>query len=441
MRKVVSLNCTQWWENSILYSAYLDKFAGTFSAFTKRLDYLSRLGIDCIHILPFYPSPMFDDGYDVSDYCNIRPELGTLKDFSAFAAAAQSAGIRIMIDLVLNHTSTEHPWFLEAKSSRNNPKRNFYLWSETGKEYAAAPNPLAGAKPPEFKSTWIWNPETGDYFFSTFYHKQADLNWNNPDVFSSMMSVVDFWAGLGVDGFRLDAASHLIKKDGTSCVGIPETHAALKKIRAYLDSRHPDVALLGEASGQDSIQTLKTYFGNGDECHLVYDFPLAGQLFLSLRRKDPGILKKFIGESSGIPTNSQFATFLRHHDEMAIDGLPENENKELLGYFDPEGKYLFNHGIAMRLATMFRGNKQKILDSFKLLFDVPGSLIIYYGDEIGMENEPLALGEKDTRRSVRGKFDWSKADAQRDDSESLLNNITNMIRARKRRPVQDSNRS
>ncbi|MDO8536753.1 MAG: alpha-amylase family glycosyl hydrolase, partial [bacterium] len=218
-----------------------------------------------------------------------------------------------------------------------------------------------------------------------------------------------------------------------------ETHQVLKHIRAYLDTRHPDIALLGEISGNDSVETLKEYFGAGDECHLIYHFPLVGKLFLSLKRNDQGIIQKFVEESKGIPPNTEWATLLRHHDEMAIATLPEADQQELLNYFDPEKKYRFNQGASLRLATMFRGNKKKILDAFQLLFSVPGSPIIYYGDEIGMENEMLSVGEKDTRRSVRGKFDWEEADTQKVDPESLFNGIASMIQARKRQSVRDSN--
>ncbi len=433
--KIVSLNDAQWWKNIILYSAYVDKFAGSFERMQEKIEYLSSLGIDCIHLLPFYPSPMVDDGYDVSDYRGIRENLGTLEDFSRFMKSAHDKGIRVMIDLVLNHTSTEHPWFLEAKNSPENPKRDFYIWSKNGNEYASAANPFSVFK----LSNWIYNPLTKDYYFSTFYPQQADLNWNNPQVFSEMMLVIDFWTELGVDSFRLDAVSRIIKKEGTECVGLPETHAILKKIRVYLDEYHPNVALLGEASGKDSITTLKTYFGAGDECHLLYHFPLVGKLFLALKRNDTNIIRKILEESKDIPSNTQWAMFLRHHDEMAIAALPETERQELLDYFDPQKKYRFYLGASLRLATMFQGNKQKILDAFQLLFSVPGSSIIYYGDEIGMENDALPAGEKDTRRSIRGKFDWNKADAQRADSKSLFNSIARIIQARKQQPAQELN--
>jgi maltose alpha-D-glucosyltransferase/alpha-amylase len=329
--------------------------------------------------------------------------------------------------MVLNHTSTEHPWFLEAKSSPDNDKRDFYLWSKDGKEYAGAVNPFLVLKP----SNWIYNIATNDYYFSTFYPEQADLNWNNPRVFSEMMQVVDFWTELGVDGFRLDAAAHMIKKEGTRSVGLDETHTVLKKIRAYLNEHHPGVILLGEASGKDPVAALKKYFGADDECHLIYLFPLIGKLFLALERNAPNVIDEVVKESKGIPLDTQWVTLLRHHDEMPIATLSKGEQKELTDRFDPEENYRFNLGMSLRLNTMFNGDKQKILDAFQLLFSVPGSPLIYYGDEIGMKNEALLPGEKDTRRSIRGKFNWGEADAQVADPESLFNGIANLIKERK----------
>ena len=417
-----------WWKDAVIYSVYVDQFADDFPRMTEKLDYLERLGIDCIHLLPFYPSPFVDDGYDISNYRGIRSELGTLKDFSRFMKRAHAKGIRVIIDLVLNHTSTEHPWFLEAKSSLHNPKRDFYLWSKDASEFAGAANPFSVLKP----SNWIYSIPTNEYYFSTFYPEQADLNWNNPKVFAEMMKVIDFWTRLGVDGFRLDAAAHMIKKEGTRSVGLDETHAALKKIRAYLDRHHPGVVLLGEASGKDPVSALKKYFGSGDECHLIYLFPIVGRLFLALDRNAPNIIEAVITESAGIPLDCQWVSLLRHHDEMPIATLTKDEQVELTNRFDPTGKYNFNLGMSLRINTMFNGEKQKILDAFQLLFSVPSSPLIYYGDEIGMKNEPIPDEERDTRRSIRGKFDWEEAMAQMENPESLLNGISGLIEQRKK---------
>jgi maltose alpha-D-glucosyltransferase/alpha-amylase len=424
MKNSTLLTATDWWKKTIIYSTYVDKFAGNFANMTDHVDYLSRLGIGCVHILPFYPSPLVDDGYDISDYCNVRKGLGTLEDFSRFTEEAHRRGIRVMIDLVLNHTSTQHPWFIEASNSFESPRRNFYLWSKTGNEYSAAANPFSVLK----SSNWIANPAGDDYYFSTFYPEQADLNWNNTEVFAAMMGIIDFWIARGVDGFRLDAAAHLIKKEGTGCVSLPETHIVLKRIRAYLEIHHPGVALLGEAHGGDSIPVLKSYFGDGDECHLMYHFPLVGKLFLALKRGDRSVLGPMLAESAQIPEDAQWATLLRHHDEMPLALLPEDERGEIFDHFDAEKKYQFNLGTSLRTATMFKNDQRDILRAFEMLFSIPGSPIIYYGDEIGMENILIETNERDTRRSVRGVFDWGEAERQLADPTSLLHGIVRIIK-------------
>ena len=415
---------TKWWKKTVIYSTYVDKFAGNFAKMTEKLDYLSLLGIDCVHILPFYPSPFVDDGYDICDYCAVRKELGTLDDFSKFIAGAHQRGIRVIIDLVLNHTSTQHPWFLEASASPESPKRNFYLWSKNQNEFSDAENPFSMLK----SSNWIASPTSDDYYFSTFYPEQADLNWNNTEVFAAMMGVIDFWTARGVDGFRLDAAAHLIKKAGTDCVNLPETHIVIKRIRAYLDQHHVGVVLLGEANGRDSLSAIKTYFGDNDECHLMYEFPLVGKLFLALKRNDRTVLAPMLAESANIPEDTQWVTLLRHHDEMPLTCLPPDEKQEVFDYFDAEKKYIFNLGTSLRTATAFKGEHRDILRAFEMLFSVPGSPIIYYGDEIGMENIALETNERDTRRAVRGAFDWEQAHRQTSDPESLFSGIAKIIK-------------
>jgi maltose alpha-D-glucosyltransferase / alpha-amylase len=390
-----------WWKNIVIYEVYVDKFADTFSGLAGKLDYLKSFGISCIHLLPHYPSPMFDDGYDITDYKNVRQDLGTLDDFKQFVENAHKLGIKVIVDFVLNHTSTRHPWFIEARSSKNNSKRDFYLWSKTGKELATAPNLFPDIK----NNNWIYNSPTNDYYFSTFHQEQADVNWDNPEVFDQMMSILDFWVALGVDGFRLDAVSHLIKREDTICDGLPETHALLKKIRAYLDSRYNGIILLAEVGG--SIPETKKYFSQGDECHLVYNFPLVGYLLMALKNESKTLPKAFLDSMADIPKNCAFANFLGHHDEMALGMMDKKEQDELLVHFDPDSKHRFASGISLRMATMLSGDKIKIKEAFDLLVSVPGVPIIYYGDEVGMENDVLHQEEKDTRKSMRAKFDWN----------------------------------
>jgi maltose alpha-D-glucosyltransferase/alpha-amylase len=405
-----------WWKDAVFYELYVDKFAGDFPGLISRLDYLKKLGVGCLHILPHYPSPMIDDGYDVSDYMAVRKELGSIEDFRRFASEAHHRGIRVLIDFVLNHVSTDHPWFLEASSSKDNPKKSFFLWSETGEEYKGAANPFYELKP----SNWIKNSRTGDYYFSTFYPQQADLNWDNPEVFEKMMDVVDFWLGLGVDGFRLDAASHLIKREGSDCKHLPETHAIIKKIRAHIEKNNKDVILLTEADGLPEI--IKEYFGNGDEAHLSYNFPLVKYFFRAIADGSFKINEEFMESVSRIPESCQWAIFLGHHDELPL------RDAELLEHFDPEKKFIFNNGLAMRLSNILRGDEEKIRNAFKMLFDTPGAPIIYYGAEIGMRNIELTKGEKDYRKALRGAFDWRAADLAARDPNSLFSWIAQLIR-------------
>ncbi|HVS79577.1 MAG TPA: alpha-amylase family glycosyl hydrolase [Candidatus Paceibacterota bacterium] len=422
-----------WWKNAVFYEVYVDRFAGTFADFSKRLDYLANLGITCVHLLPHYPSPMVDDGYDVSDYRDVRPELGTLGDFSHFVQAAHSRGIRVMIDFVLNHVSTSHPWFVEASSSKKNPKRDYFLWSETGEEFATTPSPFPDLR----ESNWVRNPATGDYYFSTFYPEQADLNWDNPRVFDEMTGVIDFWAALGVDGFRLDASSHLIKREGTNSHGLPETHAILKRLRAHIEKLGPDIAILAEV--HDSLAEMIRYFGDGDECHMVYHFPMVEQIFLSFIRGTSAGIEKLAELSAGIPDNCSWALFLRHHDEISLATLAPGVRAELLDYYDPERKWRFSEGTSLRLSDMMKNDIGKTLDAYRLLFGLPGTPFIYYGDEIGMRNVPLAPAEKDTRRALRGKFDWAAALIAERNPASLLRQVAMLLKARRHmKPTEES---
>lgn len=419
----------KWWKNTVFYELYVDKFAGNFQGLAEKIPYLAEFGIGCVHVLPHYPSPMVDDGYDISDYRNVRKELGQLEDFDLFIRTAHEAGVRVMVDFVLNHVSIHHPWFEEARGSAGSSKRNYFLWSKTAIEFPNAVNAFHDFKP----KNWIYNPLTEDYYFSTFYPEQADLNWDNPEVFSEMMGIVDFWVRRGVDGFRLDAASHLIKREGGNSKSLPETHTLLKKIRAYLDEHYANIVLLAEV--HEPIPKLKEYFGSGEECHLVYHFPLVEKMFLALKRGDLSLVGQAVQESSDIPENCQWCVFLRHHDDMSLETLTIEERNELVGFFDPERKFRFGTGISMRLASLLGGDKEKIAKAFEMLFNIPGSPIIYYGDEIGMENLPLIAGEKDTRRYVRGAFDWKLAEAERKNPGSLYNKMRQLIRERKKRKL------
>jgi maltose alpha-D-glucosyltransferase/alpha-amylase len=427
---------TYWWKEAKIYELYVDRFAGDFVQLTGKLDYFSKLGINCLHILPHYPSPMIDQGYDISDYRSVRAELGTIDDFRAFVDAAHGRGIRIIADFVLNHISTAHPWFVDARSSKQSPLRDYFLWSATGEEYALAPNMLPDLK----KSNWIENPETAESYFATFYPEQADLNWSNPAVFEAMMENMDFWAALGVDGFRLDAAPFLVKVDGTTCTGLPETHALIKRIRAHLEEKFErDIVLLGEVGlgGEDDIVTsIKNYFGEGDECHLMYHFPLMAEFWIALQSGNRAGVDEMVRRSYDIPENCAWATFLRNHDEIELRFISSQETRgTLLSFLDLEGDYLFNKGqsTAKRNASIL-GDAARIMEAFGLLYGTPGSPIMYYGDEIGMKNLPLNTDIVDMRQYVRGTFDWTEAKRQMTDPHSLFSQVAALIKSLDAKP-------
>ena len=415
-----------WWKKAKIYELYVDKFAGDFRGLTARMDYFTTLGINTLHILPHYPSPMVDDGYDIKDYRNVRSELGTLLDMKQCIAAAKARGIHIILDMVLNHVSVEHPWFVEARSSKNNPKRDFFLWSESGREYELSLNAFPDIKP----SNWIANPQTGDHYFATFYPEQPDLNWDNPGVVEAMLDNIDFWADMGVDGFRLDAACFLIKREGTTCKGLPETHAMIKHIRRHLDEQYPrGVILLGEAA--QSIEETKAYFGSGDECQMMYHFPLMAEMWLALARGDHSLVKQMVDRSFDIPENCQWGVFLRNHDEIELRFLSSPEVcSSLLAFLDPKREYLFNKGqaTAKRIGSIFP-HDEEIRQAFALLYSTPGAPIMYYGDEIGMKNLPVMPGIVDTRKYVRGVFDWAEAEREMRDPRSLFNYLATLTRS------------
>ena len=407
-----------WWKNAVIYEVYADKFAKNFKGFADKLGYLKDLGINCIWILPHYPSPMVDDGYDVSDYMSVRSELGTLGDFRRFASKAHKMGIKVIVDFVLNHVSISHPWFRE--------RPEFFIRSKTAKEFKQATNPFSHMK----SSNWIWDPETKDYYFASFYPQQADLNWDNPEVFKATIEVVDFWIGQGVDGFRLDAAPFLIKREGTGCVNLPETHAIIKKIRTHVESRNPQVILLAESNG--THEEIRSYL-NGQECHMAFNFHLMAKIYFAIMTENPSVAKEAAKGLNDPPPDCQWAIFLRNHDDLTLSHLPVEERDELLARLDPKAKYLFEggYGTSMRLATILKGNKNKILEAFRLLLSLSGAPVIYYGDEIGMENLELAEKPADSRKYVRGEFNWKEAEKQIKDPGSLLNELRTIIKNRK----------
>ncbi len=411
-----------WWKSAKIYELYIDKFAGDIQGLIANLDYFTKLGVNALHILPHYPSPMVDDGYDITDYRGVREDLGTLDDFQQLITAAHDKGIRIIVDFVCNHTSDQHEWFIKARSSRDNPWRQFYLWSETGREFALASNGMSDVKP----SNWIWNEATKDYYYATYYPNQPDLNWDYPAVYEEMIAIMKYWADMGVDGFRLDAIPNLIKRDGTRCRGLPETHALIKRLRHRLEEGYPNTILIAEA--RSDIATMKEYFGNGDECHMAYHFLLMEEMWAAIYRGNTERLKKIIEDSLTIPENCQWAIFLRNHDELALGMIEPEEHEALLKFLDSESKFLFKQKrTSVRLGHVFKGDREKTMDALRMLYTLPGAPIMYYGDEIGMQNLDHDPSIVDSRKYVRGRFDWDNAKRQLDDPESLLTAVSKLL--------------
>jgi maltose alpha-D-glucosyltransferase/alpha-amylase len=416
-------NDSPWWLDAKIYELYIDKFAGNLQGLSARLPYFKRLGINTLHLLPHYPSPMVDQGYDITDFRGVRPELGTVEDLRRFIEMAHTENIRIILDFVVNHVSDQHPWFLEARSSKDNPKRNFFLWSDTPDRFSGGINAFSDIK----QSNWIWNEQTKDFYYATFYPQQPDLNWDNEEVVQEMFGAMDFLVSLGVDGFRIDAAPMITKREGTKCMNLPETHTVFKRMRARLESKHPSVALLAEAWG--SVAELKTYFGEGDEFHMVYHFPLMRALWQTLLLGDRSYVDRIVAESADIPTTCQWATFLRNHDDLDVRALGPDMFYRIIDIVDPKQEYVFNHATttSVRLATAFQGDTKKIIQAFELLYSLPGAPVCYYGDEIGMTNLSRDPKVVDTRVCVRGPLDWSVAEQQMSDPDSLFSKIASTI--------------
>jgi len=418
-----------WWLRANFYSLYIDTFAGTIPGLISKLDYFSALHIDALHILPHYPSPWCDGGYDITDHIGVRSDLGTIEDFKNLCSAAHERNIKIMVDLVLNHTSIEHVWFKEARKSRNNPKRNFYLWSDTGAEFQGAPNVF-----PDFKdNNWVKNEATGDFFYATFKPCQPDLNWSNPAVWAAMLEVVDTLISYGVDGFRLDAIMNLVEQDNTNSVGIPATHACIADLRTYIDTYHPGVILLGEVVG--TTDYAATYFGKSDECHLVYNFELMAEMLYAVRiGKRPDRLKAVLEASRVVPPHTSWMNFLRTHDSITLSTLDTERHQELLQILDPDYTYRFNKGTetVQRLFDVCTSDKVAVRTAIEMLYATPSATMLYYGDEIGMRNAALPSHEDDMRFTVRAPFDWVAAEQQMSDPDSLFHFVAKCIRNRPR---------
>ncbi|PMB17274.1 trehalose synthase [Fischerella thermalis CCMEE 5319] len=394
-----------WYKNAIFYSLDVETFIdsdgdgiGDFQGLTSRLDYLSALGITCLWLLPFYPSPNRDNGYDVMDYYNIDSRLGTLGDFVEFMHQAGERGIRVMIDLVVNHTSNLHPWFQAARSDKNSKYHDYYVWVENPPET----QPEQINFPGEQESIWEYDEKAGAYYLHHFYKEQPDLNIANPEVQEEIRKIMGFWLQLGVSGFRIDAAPFLINP-----VGIPESpnlESFLREMREFLISRRGDAVLLAEANVPP--EKIPVYFGNGDRCQMLFNFLLNQHIFLALARQDSQTLREGLKILPDIPQIGQWLNFVRHHDELTLDGLSKSEQEEIFQAFAPEkNMQIFGHGIRRRLPPMLGGDRRRIELAYSLLFSLPGTPLLRYGEEIGMGDD-LSLPGRD---SVRTVMQWSNA--------------------------------
>jgi maltose alpha-D-glucosyltransferase/alpha-amylase len=394
-----------WYKDAIIYEVHVRAFhdssgagMGDFRGLTRKLDYLRDLGITAIWLLPFYPSPLKDDGYDIADYTDVHRQYGHLEDFRAFLEAAHRRDMRVITELVINHTSDQHPWFQRSRlAPPGSPERDFYVWSETAEKFQEAPIVFRDHEP----SNWSWDPVAKAYYWHRFYSHQPDLNFDNPAVWEAIFPVVDFWLGMGIDGMRLDAVAFLYEREGTSCENLPETHAFLKALRAHIASRFPNRMLLAEVDQwpEDAV----SYFGEGDECHMAFHFPLMPRLFMALHQEDRFPILDILSQTPPIPENCQWSLFLRNHDEMTLAMVTDEERDYMYRAYAIDPHARFNLGIRHRLAPLLSNDRRRIELMNALLFSMPGTPVIYYGDEIGM-GDNIYLGD---RNGVRTPMQWS----------------------------------
>jgi maltose alpha-D-glucosyltransferase / alpha-amylase len=388
-----------WYKDAVFYEVHVKAFfdgnddgIGDFPGLTQKLDYLEWLGVTCIWLLPFFPSPLRDDGYDVAEYLGVFADYGTLEDVRRFLDEAHRRGMRVIADLVLNHTSDQHPWFLESRSSPQSPKRDYYVWSDTDKKYEKARIIFIDTE----KSNWTWDPVAQAYYWHRFFSHQPDLNYDNPDLRRAMLEVLSFWLDQGLDGFRCDAVPYLFEREGTICENLPETHAYLKEVRKRIDEAYHGRILLAEAN-QWPVD-VRPYFGDGDEFHMAFHFPLMPRLFMGLRSEDWHPIVDMFTHTPPIPENCQWCLFLRNHDELTLE-MCSGEERDYMYY--PQMRR--NIGIARRLAPLLDNDRRRIELLNSLVFTLPGSPIVYYGDEIGM-GDNVHLGD---RNGVRTPMQWS----------------------------------
>lgn len=449
----------QWFRTAVFYElnlrAYCDSDGdgnGDFKGAMSKLDHIKSLGVDAIWIMPHYPSPLRDDGYDVADYYGVHPDFGTVEDFKAFIDATHDRGLKVIVDLVMNHTSDQHPWFQAARADKESPYRDYYVWSDTGTEYGDTRIIFLDYE----ESNWTYDETAGQYFWHRFYNHQPDLNYDNPAVHEEMFKVIRYWLDMGIDGFRADAVPYLYEREGTNCENLVETHAFLKKVRHLMNTEYPDKVLIAEANQWPD--DLLPYFGDGDEFHVCFHFPIMPRLYMALKQENRSAIIDILNRTPPIPEGTQWMTFLRNHDELTLEMVTPEEREWMWQQYAPDPEMKSNLGIRRRLAPLLDNHKGKWLILNSILMSIMGTPIIYYGDEIGM-GDNIALPD---RHGVRTPMQWddsknagfSTADetyfpvidspeysykkvnvaAQEDDPESYLNATRFLLRVRKQHP-------
>jgi maltose alpha-D-glucosyltransferase / alpha-amylase len=393
-----------WFKTALFYEIHLRGFydadgdgSGDFRGLTEKLDYLQWLGIDCIWLLPMYRSPLRDGGYDIADFLTVHEDYGGEEDVHRFVDESHQRGMRVIADLVMNHTSIDHPWFQEARSSPDSPKRNWYVWSDTTDRYRDARIIFVDTE----TSNWSWDDQAGAYYWHRFFSHQPDLNYDEPAVREAMLDVLRWWLDLGLDGFRLDAVPYLFERDGTNCENLPETHAYLKRVRREVDEKYPDRVLLAEANQWPA--DVVDYFGKGDECHMAFQFPVMPRMFMAARREDATPILEILDQTPQIPDNCQWGLFLRNHDELTLEMVTDDERDYMYAEYAKDPRMRLNLGIRRRLAPLLDNGRNEIELMTAILFSLPGSPVLYYGDEIGM-GDNVYLGDRD---GVRTPMQWT----------------------------------
>jgi len=394
----------EWFRRAVFYEVLVRGFfdanddgTGDLPGITAKLDYLQWLGVDCLWLLPFYQSPLRDGGYDISDFFTILPEYGTLGDAVELIEEAHKRGIRIVADLVMNHTSDQHPWFQESRQDRTNPKADWYVWSDDDQQWSDARIIFVDTE----KSNWTYDPLRSQYYWHRFFSFQPDLNYDNPEVADTMLDVVRFWLDIGLDGFRLDAVPYLFEREGTKCENLPETHEYLKRIRKEVDAAFPGRVILAEANQWP--EDVVDYFGTGDECHMCFHFPVMPRMFMSVRREQRYPLTEILARTPDIPEGCQWGIFLRNHDELTLEMVTDDERDYMYSEYAKDPRMRRNIGIGRRLAPLVDHDRRIAELLHAMLFSFPGSPVLYYGDEIAM-GDNIYLGDRD---SVRTPMQWS----------------------------------